>query len=98
MTPPVSIVLPTLNERAFIRDCLDSLLAQDYPEIGEILVVDGGSTDGTREIATMVGGTVRVVDNPACHGRGGDEHRHRGWRRTTDHPGRRSHAVRDATT
>jgi len=31
--PEVSIVLPTLNERAFIRDCLDSLLAQDYPEV-----------------------------------------------------------------
>ena len=64
MKPPVSIVLPTLNERAFIRDCLDSLLSQDYPSIGEILVVDGGSSDGTREIATTVGGLVRVVDNP----------------------------------
>ena len=38
MTPPVSIVLPTLNEHVFIRDCLDSLLAQDYSSIDEFLV------------------------------------------------------------
>ena len=60
----VSIVLPTLNERAFIRDCLDSLLAQDHGDIIEILVVDGGSADGTREIVEVVGGLVRLVDNP----------------------------------
>ena len=32
----VTIILPTLNERHHIRDCLDSLLAQDYSEIREI--------------------------------------------------------------
>ncbi|MEY2426646.1 MAG: succinoglycan biosynthesis protein ExoA [Actinomycetota bacterium] len=62
--PSVSIVLPTLNERGFIRDCLDSLLAQDYADIVEILVVDGGSTDGTRELSKAIGGAVRLVDNP----------------------------------
>jgi glycosyltransferase involved in cell wall biosynthesis len=62
--PGVSIVLPTLNERAFVRDCLDSLLAQDYPNVVEILVCDGGSTDGTREIVEAFGGSVRLVDNP----------------------------------
>ena len=46
--PPVSVVLPTLNERGYVTDCLTSLLAQDYPSIDEILVVDGGSDDGTR--------------------------------------------------
>jgi succinoglycan biosynthesis protein ExoA len=62
--PAVSIVLPTLNEQSWIRDCLDSLLDQDYPNITEILVVDGGSTDATVEISESVGGRVRVVDNP----------------------------------
>jgi succinoglycan biosynthesis protein ExoA len=63
--PTVSIVLPTLNERAYIRDCLDSLLAQDHPEIVEILVIDGGSTDGTRDIVECVADErVRLVDNP----------------------------------
>jgi succinoglycan biosynthesis protein ExoA len=64
MNPPVSIILPTLNERAFIRDCLDGLLAQDYAGIDEILVVDGGSSDGTREIVASIGAPVRMVDNP----------------------------------
>jgi glycosyltransferase involved in cell wall biosynthesis len=62
--PSVSVLLPTLNERAFIRDCLDSLAAQDYTHLVEVLVVDGGSTDGTRDIAASVGGPVRLVDNP----------------------------------
>ncbi|HVV36705.1 MAG TPA: glycosyltransferase family 2 protein [Acidimicrobiales bacterium] len=62
--PAVSIVLPTLNERAFIRDCLDSLAAQDYPEIAEILVVDGGSRDGTRDLVAEYGAGVRLIDNP----------------------------------
>ena len=60
----MSIILPTLNERAYIRDCLDSLLAQDHPDIVEILVVDGGSTDGTRQIVDDIGAPVRLVDNP----------------------------------
>ncbi len=62
--PSVSIVLPTLNEHAYLRDCLDSLQAQDDPRIVEILVVDGGSTDGTCELADSFGGRVRLLDNP----------------------------------
>lgn len=64
MNPPITIILPTLNERHHIRDCLDSLLAQDYDNIVEILVVDGGSTDGTRDIVEAEGGVVRLLDNP----------------------------------
>ncbi len=60
----MSVVLPTLNERGFVTDCLASLLAQDYPAIDEILVVDGGSEDGTRDLAGAFGDSIRVVDNP----------------------------------
>ena len=62
--PPVSVVLPTLDERRYLRDCLDSLLAQDYPNVTEILVVDGGSSDGTRAMAEGRGDRVRLVANP----------------------------------
>jgi GT2 family glycosyltransferase len=62
-SPTVTVVLPTLNERSFVRDALDSLLAQDYPHLLEILVCDGGSTDGTREIAKASASPVRVLDN-----------------------------------
>ena len=62
--PSVSIIIPTLNERSHITDCLDALLAQDYPDVLEILVLDGGSTDGMREMVTRRGAPVRLVDNP----------------------------------
>jgi cellulose synthase/poly-beta-1,6-N-acetylglucosamine synthase-like glycosyltransferase len=51
----VSVILPTLNERAFIRDCLESLVHQQACDIDEILVVDGGSTDGTRDNVDAMG-------------------------------------------
>jgi glycosyltransferase involved in cell wall biosynthesis len=45
----VSVVMPVLNTAAYIRECMESLVNQRLKEI-EILCVDGGSTDGTREI------------------------------------------------
>jgi glycosyltransferase involved in cell wall biosynthesis len=45
----VSIVTPCLNSAAFLRETLDSVAAQDYPNV-EHIVVDGGSTDATPEI------------------------------------------------
>lgn len=62
--PPVSVVLPTYQERAHIKDCLDSLGAQDYPGDIEFLVVDGGSTDGTRDLVAQQP-RVRLIENPS---------------------------------
>lgn len=51
MYPFVSIVVVTKNEEKHIRDCITSLMRLDYPkEKYEIIVVDGASTDKTREI------------------------------------------------
>lgn len=47
--PLVSVVMPTLNQVAFISDAIDSVLGQDYPQI-ELIVADGGSTDGTVDL------------------------------------------------
>ena len=70
-TPTVSIVIPVRNEEQFIEACLASVLAQDYPaDRVEILLVDGMSTDRTRELATAVlaarlaEGSARILDNP----------------------------------
>lgn len=48
-SPKVTIAVPILNEAKFIRQALDSLNEQTYPNI-EVRIVDGGSTDGTLEI------------------------------------------------
>jgi glycosyltransferase involved in cell wall biosynthesis len=64
MSIPITVIIPTLNEKEHIQSCLESLKNQDYSEIIEILVVDGGSTDGTKEIVEAIGGNVRLLDNP----------------------------------
>lgn len=49
--PFVSIIIPCRNEQEFIADCLNSVIAQDYPKDKlEVLVVDGMSEDRTRDI------------------------------------------------
>jgi glycosyltransferase involved in cell wall biosynthesis len=61
--PEVSIIVPARNEEASLGDCLRSLVAQTGVDF-EIIVVDDGSTDQTREIAETIGsksGNVRVI-------------------------------------
>jgi glycosyltransferase involved in cell wall biosynthesis len=47
--PRISVVIPSLNQGRFLRMTLDSIVAQDYPNT-EIILIDGGSTDGTLEV------------------------------------------------
>lgn len=47
--PSISIVVPSLNQAAFLGQALESILNQDYPNL-EIRVYDGGSSDGSVEI------------------------------------------------
>jgi rSAM/selenodomain-associated transferase 2 len=60
----LSIVIPTLNEAATLGRCLDAALA--CGRVREIIVADGGSTDGTRAVAQAAG--VAIV--AAGKGRG----------------------------
>jgi glycosyltransferase involved in cell wall biosynthesis len=61
MNPLVSVIIPTLNSQKYIRECLDSVFEQTYKNY-EVIVVDGGSSDKTLEIAKEYS-NVRVVNS-----------------------------------
>lgn len=76
MTLLVSVVIPCRNEARTLRACLDALAAQDFPrDRFEVIVVDGGSTDGSRDIAQAHG--VLLLDDD---GRGPSAARNQGIR------------------
>ena len=64
----VSVIMPIRNEAGYIRESLQSVLDQDYPAgLSEIVVVDGMSTDKTREIVLEMAAdhpNLRMIDNP----------------------------------
>lgn len=65
--PHICIAVPTLNEEAYIEECLSSLLEQWPQDAIEILVLNGGSTDRTAAIVTALSvqhPCIRLVDNP----------------------------------
>lgn len=68
MKPFVSVIVPCRNEVRFLGRCLDSVLQGDYPaERMEVIVADGLSDDGTREVIARYvkqDRRVRLVDNP----------------------------------
>lgn len=76
----VSAIVPVRNESAHIEECLAQLVGQAYPRADlEILVIDGMSQDGTREIVERFIGqqqeeelsgaaipSIRLIENPRC--------------------------------
>jgi glycosyltransferase involved in cell wall biosynthesis len=68
VTIAASVLVPVLNEAAYIRDCVAAMRAQELDEDYELLFLDGGSTDGTRELLAELAAEderIRVLDNPA---------------------------------
>lgn len=64
LAPPlVSVVTPVYNTARYLRECIESVLAQTWPRL-EYIVVDNHSTDGSREIAAEYAertGRLRVI-------------------------------------
>jgi glycosyltransferase involved in cell wall biosynthesis len=60
VNPLVSILINSHNHENFIREAIDSALAQTYPNI-EVIVVDDGSTDKTYEIICSYGSQIKAI-------------------------------------
>ena len=68
-TVMVSVIMPIYNEEKYIKECVKSLLTQDYPQNQmEWLFVDGGSVDRTKEILAgyqeQYPDLIKVFNNP----------------------------------
>jgi len=66
--PTVSVIIPCRNEATYIQGVLDRVLEQDYPtDKLDVMVADGQSTDGTRQILddyARENPSIRIVENP----------------------------------
>ncbi|MGC9397902.1 MAG: glycosyltransferase family 2 protein [Anaerolineae bacterium] len=57
-----SVIIPVWNGMEYLRDCLDALLAQDYPDF-EVIAVDNASTDGSADFIAEHYPGVRLIRN-----------------------------------
>ena len=65
-SPKISVAVATLNRACYLKRMLDSLLQTDYPNL-EIIVMDGGSNDGTVGLLKSYGNKItRWVSEPDC--------------------------------
>jgi glycosyltransferase involved in cell wall biosynthesis len=60
MDPLVSVVIPVFNGEAFLREAVRSVLAQKHRAV-EVIIVDDGSTDGTKDVVKSLPETVRYL-------------------------------------
>jgi len=74
--PTMTIVIPTYNQKDYLRETIDSCLNQDYENL-KLVVVDDCSTDGTEEMMKAYGGNHKVhyVRNKTNLGPGNNTHK-----------------------
>lgn len=80
--PLVSVVVPTYNRGRLLPRCIESILAQTYQNL-EVLVVDDGSTDDTRDVVGGLAADARVRYLPLPTNQGANAARNAGIRQST---------------
>jgi glycosyltransferase involved in cell wall biosynthesis len=58
--PQVSVIIPTYQSVKYVRSAIESVLSQTFKDF-EIIIVDGGSTDGTKEILKSFGTKISIL-------------------------------------
>lgn len=72
MTPSISIITPVWNGLPYIKECIDSVLSQEFQD-WELLIGDNGSTDGTRDyLAALTDPRIRVYNHETNGGISGN--------------------------
>ena len=67
MSPKVSIITVCFNSAKTIRETIESVLSQDYPDI-EYIIIDGGSSDETAAIIKEYADRIAVIVSESDHG------------------------------
>lgn len=57
----ISVIMPCFNAESYLREAVESVLSQTYPQV-ELIVVDDGSTDRSREILESFGEKITVFN------------------------------------
>jgi GT2 family glycosyltransferase len=70
--PTVSVCIVTHNSVRDIGDCLRAVRRQSFP-LASVVVVDNGSTDGTRDVLTQFGDAIRMILNERNNGFAGGQ-------------------------
>jgi glycosyltransferase involved in cell wall biosynthesis len=65
--PKITIITPVFNQAVFLRACIKSVLKQDYPNL-EYIVIDGGSTDGSKDLIQQYASQLSYWVSEGDHG------------------------------
>lgn len=58
--PDVSVIIPVYNQEKYVKECVDSVIEQNYDKL-EIILVDDGSTDNTSKILQSYGDKIKYI-------------------------------------
>ncbi|MEJ0001894.1 MAG: glycosyltransferase family A protein [bacterium] len=67
--PLVSVIMPVFNAEKYVKEAVESVLAQMHRHI-EIICVNDASTDGSLEVLRSFGDAIRLIDSPENTGSG----------------------------